>query len=609
MCSEICAKVTFWLLQLSLDLSDRLERIQLTHSKQYTLQQQQQQQPENTQVALPQLAASSNLSIKLPAAAAPSFASDSLQQFVSQVNVRSNASESRSQNAFSVNSIARKEQARDEGMDSLAAFVREQPTASSGADPAKRSTQFHTGRAMQHSHDDSHHPHVPSPSAHAASAAAAQPSGSKQAQKPLAHSLYRVDSASPSFDETDATQQYPLPHFSRGEVEGSDDPVERSCLLPQHVHSAEPHHPPSTRKPDFPQAPMHCSTSGASAADAPSWLLPAVATRVNAGAHRKDEDDFVPSFDVSHANDADDFVPSFDVSHVNDADDFVPSFDISRIISPNSDRRRVGHGAPYAAASNIIAPVVLRAGDVKALAAVPRHGYQPLAQSASYIVRDSQGIELLSSALMKVRLPSCPALSEYALRTLLTPVLRKFDLVSFAGTVKVPVLMAADLVQLAPFSIHFVVDDCGDMLKNQTNWNDAQTLLQECVDFVSLVNLRGCTISFLSSSVSQVQVKNKDDVASLFEKVIANSASTRFAAVRKPNVISAFESKVFDPVFAAATPALVYVLSLHDSLAKRDLLCAEGLVAVQRAMDSRIASRFISVVEPCQCCCSSCASQ
>jgi hypothetical protein len=214
-----------------------------------------------------------------------------------------------------------------------------------------------------------------------------------------------------------------------------------------------------------------------------------------------------------------------------------------------------------------------------------------LAQSARYIARDGQGIQLLASAIRKVHLPNCGPLSDRALKAILTPILRQFDLVAFANKVKVPMLIAADLVQLAPFNIHFLVDDSGDMVKNGTNWNDAQTLLQECVDFVSLVNSHGCTISFLSSSISQAQLKTRDQVASLFARVFSAASSNRFVA--KPDVVVAFQSKVFDPIFAGNDPALVYALSLDDSATKRAYLSAEGILRVQLALNSRIAHRCV----------------
>jgi hypothetical protein len=154
-------------------------------------------------------------------------------------------------------------------------------------------------------------------------------------------------------------------------------------------------------------------------------------------------------------------------------------------------------------------------------------------------------------------------------------------------------LIAADLLQLAHFNIHFLVDDSGDMVKNGTNWKDAQTLLQECVDFVSLVNSHGCTISFLSSSISQAQLKTRDQVASLFAQVFSAASLNRFVAVSKPDVVVAFKSKVFYPIFACNDPALVYALSLDDSATKRAYLSAEGILRVQLALNSRIAHRCV----------------
>jgi hypothetical protein len=537
-------------------------------------------------------------SVKLPAvassvapAASPSLVCDSLERFVSSVDTRSRAaasyptsirSPSSNPDSVSVNIIGRKEDPIrqssnffDEGMDSLEAFVVDHSApAGSSALSVSESTK---NNSIQYQ------------------------SGSKSAQQTSAH-LYRIDSASTSLDELNAPKSHPLHFVSRREtrqVENNDDPTYGSWMLPQDasagIHLAIPSDSPSLRTFDVHPVDSSSSLHGRSrdfsgALDAPSWLSPTIPTTVPLSG-KSDSRDFVglfpPSGCKSNGPDASLLSGAYD----KDYDDFIPSFDVSHISSQNSHSYRHENGSvPPIDSPTMFRPV--HEENSSAGVDVPRDSFPGLAQSAQYIVRDSQRIEMLASALNKVHLSNSASVSQSALSTLLTPILRKFDLVAFANKVNIPTLIAADLVQLAPFSIHFVVDDSGDVLNNESNWNDAQILLQECVDFVSLVNLNGCTITFLASAISQAHLTTKDQVASLFAKVVSTVSLTRFAAVRKPKIISAFETKVFDSVFAGSSPALVYVLSLQDSVTKRDFLSADGILGVYRALDTRIANRL-----------------
>jgi hypothetical protein len=565
-------------------------------------QQKHEQHPEFSKLGLhSQTESSLTTSVKLPAvasptapAASPSLVCDSLERFVSKVDTRSRAaasyptsirSPSSNPDSVSGNIIGRKEDPIrqssnffDEGMDSLEAFVVDHSapagfSALSVSESAKNSIQYQ--------------------------------SGSKSAQKTSAHSLYRIDSASPSLDELDAPKSHPLQFVSRRETrqgENNDDPTYGSWMLPQDaspgIHLAIPSHSPSL--PTFDIHPVDSSFSlhgrsrdFSSALDAPSWLSPTIPTTVPL-AGKSDSEDFIGLFPPSGCRSNGPDASLLSGAYDKDYDDFIPSFDVSRISSQNSYSYRHENGSmPPIDSPTMFRPVPEgNSREIKAGADVPRDSFPGLVQSAQYIVRDSQRIELLASALNKVHLSNSAYVSQSALSTLLTPILRKFDLVAFANKVDIPTLIAADLVQLAPFSVHFVVDDSGDVLNNESNWNDAQILLQECVDFVSLVNLNGCTITFLASAISQAHLTTKDQVASLFAKVVSTVSLTRFAAVRKPKIISAFESKVFDPVFAGSTPALVYVLSLQDSVTKRDFLSADGILGVCRALDTRIANRL-----------------
>jgi hypothetical protein len=311
--------------------------------------------------------------------------------------------------------------------------------------------------------------------------------------------------------------------------------------------------------------------------DVSPWLSPAVS------------EPFLPPFDFDNSNCSSPLkirnpngtnVATAAHDHV---DDFVPSFEISHVLSKPP---------AISSANNVLMSSINNSNCFKPVTQeISTHA---LAESAQYIVRDSKGINLLASALHKVYLPNCPSLSKHALNQLLNPILRTFDFVAFADKVKVPALVAADLVQLAPFRIHFVVDDSGDSLKFRTHWKDAQTLLEECLDFVSLVNNYGCTLTFLSSSITQTNLKSRNEVAALFAKVDSNASSKRFVVASKPDVVASFEAHVFDPVFAQVAPSLVYVLSLQDSVTKRNHLSVEGMLSVLRALDARLSKRLVS---------------
>lgn len=505
-----------------------------------------------------------------------------------------------------------------EGTDSLEAFVINQSLSIGSSmpfapSPAKHSLQVQSNLHKQlHIHDDLHPSDVLPKQALqtlSTSTSALKTSESKPLQKTSSHSLYRIDSASPPLDNFDDDKHDPprrVPSRETGDHESDDDyKFDNSWLFRQDELAAtavsQPFDDPLSRKSVIRHTLLdHSSSAHARSSgfelppDIPSWLSPNIPKRMPLS-KKEDLDDFIGSFSPNsnidsriHGNSRvsgalskyDDFTPSYDVSRIgpsqtSDAqtleNDFTPSFDVSKSFRPVHERN---------------------SSEAKIHAILPRDSHE-LAQSARYITRDGQGIQLLASAIRKVHLPNCGPLSDRALKAILTPILRKFDLVAFANKVKVPMLIAADLVQLAPFNIHFLVDDSGDMVKNGTNWKDAQTLLQECVDFVSLVNSHGCTISFLSSSISQAQLKTRDQVASLFAQVFSAASLNRFVAVSKPDVVVAFQSKVFDPIFAGNDPALVYALSLDDSATKRAYLSAEGILRVQLALNSRIAHRCV----------------
>ena len=643
-------------MQLSQDLSERLERIQRTHSGLHVQQQQKYHpQPENDNLgSQPQRESSLSSLNKPPAAispsasaAAPSFASDSLLQFVSKMDSRTNAAAiphtvsrilSSNPSSLSENAFGRSENAPvpslsfvEKGMDSLEVFVRDKLVATGSSllpvalPPAKSSIQAHSG-PQKHSQNDLPRTEVslkPLPSVTATTATTAlQMSESRLLQNAPTHSLYRIDSASPPLDTFDSSNPQAL-HQEADQGEDDDDyQFDNSWLLQENaspaIHVAVASDSSSTRKTAFHatghEVPMDGSTSvqGRSRCtdhvppDVPSWLLPTSPTRVPLS-KKDDFDDFVGSFTLNGNRDS--FLRG--TSHApkarDNCDDFEGSFDVTKILNSNSasEVRELSHKydsrngleefTPSFDVSKIFLPVPqsnLRESKAASVA-VPHVSARVLSEGARYIARDSQGIELLAAAIKKVSLPNCRPLSGPALNALLTTILRKFDLPAFANKCKIPLIMAADMVQLAPFSLHFVVDDSGNVL-NGTNWKDAQTLLEECVDFVSLVNSYGCSISFLSSSISQASLKAKDQVAQLFAQVVAAASTHRFTAVPKPNVVAAFESKVFDPVFAGSNPALVYVLSLQDSVSKRDYLSADGMLRVHQALDVRIANRLVS---------------
>jgi hypothetical protein len=605
------------------------------------MQQQKQQHLEHSSLELqPRRAPSLTPSIKFPTASLgptpPLLVSDSLQQFVSTMDVRSNTAAishpaarapSSGSDFLAVRTLGRKEEPTTfksqnlvpAGTDSLEAFVMNQsPSIGSSLPfvppPAKYSVQLQSNLHKQlHSHDDLH-PSEGLPKQVqqilSTSVSVLKTSESKPLQITSSHSLYRIDSASPPLDNLDEYKPPPrLPNRETGEHESDNDyKFDNSWLFRQDEPAvtalSQPFDDPSSRESvihhklsDQSSLALARSSGFETLPDVPSWLSPIVAKRVSL-CKKEDFDDFVGSFSPNSNIDS----RTFDTSRVSGAlskfDDFTPSYDVSCIgLSQKSDDQALENDfTPSFDVSKNFRPVHERSSsEVNVDALLPRNS-QALAQSARYITRDGQGIQLLASAIRKVHLPNCVPLSERALRTILTPILRQFDLIAFANKAKVPMLVAADLVQLAPFNIHFLVDDSGDVLKNGNNWKDAQTLLQECIDFVSLVNSHGCTISFLSSSVSQSQLKTKDQVASLFAKVVSAASLNRFVAVSKPDVVVAFESKVFDPIFAGSNPALVYVLSLCDSVTKRAYLSAEGMVRVQHALNSRIAHRCVRTV-------------
>jgi hypothetical protein len=606
-------------LQLSQDLSQRLERIQRTHSGQHTQQQKHQQQSEHLHF---QRGSSSAPLMKLPAAAlqmdvptAPSLVSDSLQEFVSKFDSRASAisksaSRAPSANPDSVLNSSRLQEKPsvqspnnvENGLDSLEAFVRNQ-SVSATISPTfvpdtKSSSQIPSDlqKEQLHRHHDLHPFETlqkQSQQVPCNSKVAFQPSESKL-HNTSTHSLYRIDSVSTSLDEREESKAQPL---HDRETDDDDCQFDNTWLFRQDVNSssaaplAASSCSPSTRA--LHDAPIDYSTSvhgrlrnSDYAPDATSWLPPAVPQRVLIS--KRDEfDDFVGTFSLHGVKES----RSNPVSKIRDDDDFVPLYQGFPSVSYKIDVRSDENDFTPSFEVNAFRPVP--EGNSSELEAGPMshpNSAHVLSGSARYITRDSQAIELLATAMRKVHLPNCQSLSHHALEQLLTPILRKFDLVAFASKVKIPTLMAADLVQLAPFNIHFLVDDSGDSFKNGTNWSDAQTLLQECVDFVSLVNSNGCTISFLSSSVSQARLKSKDQVAFLFARVISATVSNRFAAVCKPDIVAAFESKVLDAIFAGNAPALVYVLSLQD--VKRDHLSSDRMLRVLHALDTRIAHRL-----------------
>jgi hypothetical protein len=643
-------------LQLSQDLSERLERIQRTHSGLHVQQQKHHQQPEHANLgSQPHLGSSLSSLNKLPAAvspfssvAAPSIASDSLLEFVSKLDSRTYAAAnshtshvpSSNPSSFTENAYGRNEHApvqslsfAKKGMDSLEVFVRDKSVATASSlltvpPPAKSLIQVHSGPQKQlHSHDDLPRSEVslkPLPPITATTTTAAlQMFESKQAQNALNHSLYRIDSASPPLDAFDSSK--PQPHHQETDEGQYDDDYhfDNSWLLQESALAAIPKalqipvanasNSSSTRKTAFHSTgqaavdgsvPIRGRLHGSERIqDVPSWLSPASPTRVPLS-KKNDFDDFIGSFTLNETKESD----SRGTFHVSGAldDDFTPSFNVADISNSNSGSKFGESSGKYGESSRngqddfsfdvskIFLPVPQgNPSERKAAGATaPKDSARGLSESAGYIARDSRGIELLAAAIKKVSLPNCRSLSDPFLNALLTPILRKFNLPAFANKCKIPLLMAADLVELAPFNVHFVVDDSGNVL-NGTNWKDAQTLLEECVDFVSLVNSCGCTISFLSSCISEASVRTKDQVARVFAQVVAASSAHRFTAVPKPNVVAAFESNVFDPVFSGSSPALVYVLSLQDSVSKRDFLSADAMLRVQHALDARISNRLV----------------
>ena len=108
----------------------------------------------------------------------------------------------------------------------------------------------------------------------------------------------------------------------------------------------------------------------------------------------------------------------------------------------------------------------------------------------------------------------------------------------------------------------------------------------------SILLLHGPNLNLLGTR--EPEVYGHATLADHVATVVAAASTHRFTAVPKPNVVAAFESKVFDPVFAGSNPALVYVLSLQDSVSKRDYLSADGMLRVHQALDVRIANRLVS---------------
>lgn len=618
--------------QLSQDLSERLERIQRTHTGQHTQQQKHQQQPDYPNLGLqPHRGSSLTTSPKLPAGSSSDVATasllvyDSLEQFVCELDTQSgsvsqSASRTRSANpefvSLSRSGIKDKPLGQSpavlhKGLDSLEAFVRDK-SVSTELSPtpipvAQSSIQIHSDSPKQLSlHDDSDCSEVPpkhSQQVHVKDSTASQPSES-YVQKTSTRSLYRIDSASPSQDEFDTSTAKHQHNLNR-DADDNDYRFDNSWLFLEGVHStsaapfATSSYSSSSRMAAFHGAATDHSTSlhgrmrnSEYSPDVSSMVSPSVPLRVQLS-KKDDFDDFVGTFVLPGASDSRVLGGKCLLAKARDEDDdFVPSFHVFPNTSKNTDTNHTENSFTHPCyISTPFRPIFEgSSSEHEFVKASPSNSAQLLSHSARYIARDSQGIELLATALSKVQDLNCPSLSNQALKKLLTPILRKFDLVAFANKVKVPTLMAADLVQLAPFNIHFLVDDSVDLLSNGTNWNDAQTLLQECIDFVSLVNTNGCTISFLSSSVSQSYLKSKDQVASLFARVMATSPSHRFAAVSKLSIVAAFESKVFEHIFAGITPALVYMLSLQDI--KRDHLSAGEMLRVYQSLDSRIAHRF-----------------
>jgi hypothetical protein len=625
-CSVTFKKMIVCCLQLSQDLSERLERIQRTHTGQH-MQQKHQQQPDYANVgSQPQRVLPLAPSLKPAAAdssidekASPSFVSDSLEQFVSKLDTLSGSSQTASRAPFSnpdstsLNPFRYKDKPSVQShaivhkeLDSLEAFVRDKSTTglSPTSVPAKSLTPIHSDIQKQpRLHDDLHSSEgflkqsqqvlCTDPNAYQTS--------ESNVLKASTHSLYRIDSISPSFDEHETSTIQPH-HDHNRKADDGDYHFDNSWLFPQGVNSSSDapvemsSEFPSGRITAFHEATTDHSTSmharlrnSECSPDATLWKSPAVPYSVPLSKN-DDFDDFVGTFFLHGMSDSSVFNRKSPVSkNRHDDNDFVPSFHVSKNIVADDI---VNSLTPSFNISSTFRPVPEKnSSEFEAVKMYPSNPAQGLSHSARYIVRDSQGIELLSAALSKVQVPNCPSLSDQALKKLLTPILRKFDLVAFSNKVKVPTLMAADLVQLAPFNIHFLVDDSVDLLRIGTNWNDAQTLLQECIDFVSLVNTNGSTISFLSSSVSQSCLKAKDQVASLFARVISTSASNRYAAVSKPNIVAALESKVLQHIFAGVSPALVYVLSLQD--VKRDHLSVDEMLRLHTALDARISDRFL----------------
>ena len=229
-------------------------------------QQRHEQHPEFSKLGLHShtaspLTTSGKLPVVASPAASPSLVCDSLERFVSKVDARSRAaagyptsirSPSSNPDSVPVNAIGRKEDPMrqsssflDDGMDTLEAFVVHHSAPPAVSESAKNSIQYRSGLGVQSTnHDDSHNSDVLPKSLqpyNTPSTFAFQPAGSKSVQKTSAHSLYRIDSASPSLDEVDAPKSHPLQFVPRREIrqgENNGDASDGSWMLPQHASPA-----------------------------------------------------------------------------------------------------------------------------------------------------------------------------------------------------------------------------------------------------------------------------------------------------------------------------------------------------------------------------------